>query len=404
LDAIRLLIADDDLPFIDSLVKILTLEPGVEIVGIANDAKEAVRLAVQLQPDVALCDVNMPGGGGPVACVGIRESAPTTRVIAHSMYDDRGAVMHMVRAGAIGYVLKGSRREQIVSALERARNGEASLSGHVASLVVSELAAHLRDQEREAERKRQDLAAVRRLAGGEGLELRFEPIVDLVLETMVGVEAIPWRPSPTGVEGGDFESWQATAASVGFGAELDLVVARLGLAQVAHFPPGVWIGINVAPSTLLDPTFAESLLSNSEAMVCLEVGDHPMTDYGDLRRRLDQVRGPNVKVAVDGVGSSGAALRQLVELEPDLVKLDSWVLRRNPGKSDTFALVETMARLVASMGCQLIACGVNDQSEMQTLRDAGVRFAQGENAAALVAAPTLGPQGAPGEPPLRIAR
>jgi EAL domain-containing protein (putative c-di-GMP-specific phosphodiesterase class I)/AmiR/NasT family two-component response regulator len=404
LDPIRLLIADDDLGIIEGLLKLLSLEPGVEIVGIAYDAQEAIRLAVQLQPDVALCDINMPGGGGPVACVGIRESAPTTRVITHSMYDDRGAVMQMVRAGSIGYIVKGSPRDQIVSALDRARRGEAILSGQVASLVVNELSAHLRDQEREAERRRQDLAAVRRLASGEGLELRFEPIVDLVLENLVGVEALLWRSSGAGVGGGAFESWVATAARVGFGAELDLAVARLCLAQVDHLPLGTWLGINVAPTTLLDPAFAESMEENSRGMVCLEVGDHPATDYAELRRALDGIRGPNVKVAVDGVGSNGGALRQLVELQPDLVKLDSWVMERNDSDGFSLALVEAMTRLAASIGSQLVACGVHGESEMQTLRDLGVRFAQGQDVAPVVITPPPGPQPEPGEPPVPIAR
>ena len=400
---IRLLIADDDLGIIGALVKLLALEPGVEIVGIANDAQEAIRLAVQHQPDVALCDINMPGGGGPIACIGIRESAPATRVIAHSMYDDRGAVMQMVRAGAIGYIVKGSARDQIVSVLDRARKGEAILSGQVASLVVTELSAHLRDQEREAEHKRQDLAAIRRLAGGEGLELRFEPIVDLVLGALAGVEALPWRSSGAGVGGGALESWSATAARVGFGAELDLAVARLCLAQVHQLPPGTWVGINVAPTTLLDPTFADSLRVRSHGLVCLEVGGQTVTDYAELRRALDGIRGPNVKVAVDGVGSSGAALRQIVELQPDLVKLDSWVMERKISGGASQALLEAITRLSAGVGAQLVVCGVQYESEMQTLRDLGVRFAQGQNVPQGMTAP-LGSRSGPGGDPVPMAR
>src|SRR5258708_34902212 len=117
--------------------------------------------------------------------------------------------MDRVGGGGIGYVLKGSARDLIFSPLDRARNGEASLSGQVASLVVNELSATLRDHEREAERRRQDLAAIRRLAGGEGVEVRLEPIIDLVLDTPVGVEAVPWRPAGGGVEARTLESWMA---------------------------------------------------------------------------------------------------------------------------------------------------------------------------------------------------
>jgi len=403
LEPIRLLIADDDPIFIKSLVKSLTSDSGIDIVGIAGDAPETIRMAVELQPDVVLCDVSMPGGGGPVACVGIRESAPTSRVIAHSMYDDRGAVMHMVRAGAIGYVLKGSPRDLIVSTLDRARNGEASLSGQVASLVVNELSATLRDHEREAERRRQDLAAIRRLAGGEGVEVRLEPIIDLVLDSPVGVEGIPWRPAVVGVEGETLESWMVTATSVGYGAELDLALARLCLAKLEEVPPWAWRAIKVAPTTLMDPAFAESLLTQTHGTVCLEVGDWPAADYDQFRRALDRVRGPKVTLAVDGLGSSGSALRQMAELRPDFVKLHPWVMERGLHDGFSTELVRTMTTLVTEAGSQLIVCGVHNDAEMETLREFNVRFAQGRNLAR-VAGPGAYGHDDGGEPPIAIAK
>ncbi|HXA43437.1 MAG TPA: EAL domain-containing protein [Candidatus Solibacter sp.] len=403
MEPIRLLIADDDPIFVKSLIKSLTSDSGIDIVGVAGDAPETIRMAVELQPEVVLCDVSMPGGGGPVACVGIRESSPTTRVIAHSMYDDRGAVMHMVRAGAIGYVLKGSPRDLIMSTLERARNGEASLSGHVASLVVNELSATLRDHEREAERRRQDLAAIRRLASGDGIEVRLEPIVDLGLDSLVGVEAIPWRPALVGVEGETLESWMATASSVGYGAELDFALARICMAKLDDVPPWAWRAIKVAPTTLLDPAFADGLRAQAPETVCLEVGDWPGGDYDQLRRALDQIRGPKVTLAVDGLGSNGSALRQVAELRPDFVKLHPWVMER--GLRDGFSpeLVKTMANLVTGAGSQLVVCGVHNETEMQMLRDLNVRFAQGRN---LVRASGAGPFGQDngGEPPIAIAK
>jgi DNA-binding NarL/FixJ family response regulator len=402
MDPIRLLIADDDEGIIEGLVKLLGLEPGVEVVGIAGDAQAAIRLATQHQPDVALCDINMPGGGGPAACLGIRAAAPATRVVAHSMYDDRGAVMHMVRAGAIGYIVKGSPRDQIISTLDRARKGEATLSGQVASLVINELASHLGALEREGDARRQDLAALRRLAGGEGLEVRFEAIVDLAINTLAGVEAVPSLSPVTGVGGGTLESWVATAAKVGFGGELDLAVARLCLAQVDHLPAGTWIGVNVTPTTLLDPAFAHGLRDMSHGTICLEVAGHAAVDYAKVRRALDGIRGPNVMVAVDGVGGDGAVLRQLAELRPDLVKLDPWVMGRKDGF--TLALLEAMTGLANRMGSQLVACGVHDQSDIETLRDLGVRFAQGENVQSLVMTSLAGPSPAPGHTPLSVSR
>jgi DNA-binding NarL/FixJ family response regulator len=401
LDAIRLLIADDDLAVIDGLVKVLSLEPGVDIVGVAHDAQEAIRLAVQYKPDVVLCDINMPGGGGPIACAGIRDSVPATRVVAHSMYDDRGAMMQMVRAGAIGYILKASPREQMISALDRARRGEAILSGKVASLVVNELSSHLREQERDAERKRRDLASVRQLATGEGLELRLEPIVDLILDKLAGVEVLASVASEAPVDGDAFESTLSIAAGVGFGAELELAVARICLGHAHRLPPGAWTGIKVSPATVLNPAFAESIAGNGERLVCLELGNHPVPDYAALGRALGEIRGPNVLLAVDGVGSSASALRHVVELHPELIKLDPWLIANDASASARLALVEGMARFATGVNAQLVACGVNDKSQLEALRDLGVRFAQGQHAEALVGSLST-PSGDGGDPRLQV--
>src|SRR5258708_22636650 len=108
--------------------------------------------------------------------------------------------MDRVGGGGIGYVLKGSARDLIFSPLDRARNGEASLSGQVASLVVNELSATLRDHEREAERRRPDLAAIRRLPSGDRIDVRLEPHLDPALDRLVRVEAFAWRPARDGGE------------------------------------------------------------------------------------------------------------------------------------------------------------------------------------------------------------
>jgi diguanylate cyclase (GGDEF)-like protein len=111
---VRLLIADDDPGTRLVLSALFAREAGLELVGEAEDATQAIELAARRRPDVVLLDFDMPGGGGVAAAVGIREANPTTRIVALSADDSQGAQYDMSRAGAVGYVVKGAPDDEIV--------------------------------------------------------------------------------------------------------------------------------------------------------------------------------------------------------------------------------------------------------------------------------------------------
>jgi len=113
-DALRLLVADDDPVSRLMLAAILKREPGFDLVGEAEDATSAVELALRRRPDVVLLDVDMPGGGGARAAVQIRENLPTVRIVAISADDSQGSQYDMMRAGAVGFITKGSSDDEIL--------------------------------------------------------------------------------------------------------------------------------------------------------------------------------------------------------------------------------------------------------------------------------------------------
>jgi len=121
---IRVLIADDDSAVRAALAALMRTDPGLELVGVAGDADEAIELARHLRPDLALLDVRMPAGGGPRAAREIRECSPETRVVALSAYGDRGAVMEMLGSGADGYLVKGTSAAEIIETIRRTVNGD----------------------------------------------------------------------------------------------------------------------------------------------------------------------------------------------------------------------------------------------------------------------------------------
>jgi len=96
---VRVLVADDQPAMLEILAEMVRAGEDVELVATAQDAIQAVELSKRHRPDVAVLDVNMPGGGGPRATREIREFSPAIRVVALSASDDRAAVLEMLRSG-----------------------------------------------------------------------------------------------------------------------------------------------------------------------------------------------------------------------------------------------------------------------------------------------------------------
>jgi PAS domain S-box-containing protein len=137
-ESIRVLVAEDEEPLRNAVVDLIASEDGLEVVGSAGSADEAIELAGELSPDVAIIDVRMPGGG-PRAASGIRDRSPATHVVALSAYDDRATVLEMLRSGAVGYLLKGISGVELLEAIQRATQGQASFSIEVMEGVADEL-------------------------------------------------------------------------------------------------------------------------------------------------------------------------------------------------------------------------------------------------------------------------
>lgn len=117
--ALRVLISDDDPMIREALRDVLNNEIDLEVVGVARDADEAISLAEQHNPAVAVLDVRMPGGGGSRAAREIFQRSPGTRVLAFSAYNDTATIAEMRRAGVTEYVLKGVPNVEIIAAIRR---------------------------------------------------------------------------------------------------------------------------------------------------------------------------------------------------------------------------------------------------------------------------------------------
>ena len=136
---IRVLIVDDHEVVRLGLRAALEPEDDLEVVGDAGDADAALREADVHRPDVVLMDVRMPGTDGIQACRALRESLPDTRVVMLTSYTDEQAVFASIMAGASGYLLKNTRRAELLRAVRSAAAGESLLDPGVTGRVLDRL-------------------------------------------------------------------------------------------------------------------------------------------------------------------------------------------------------------------------------------------------------------------------
>jgi two-component system, NarL family, response regulator NreC len=114
---LRVLLADDHEIYLDGLQAMLQKQPGVEVVGLAANGQECVRLTADVHPDIILTDIMMPVMDGIAATKYITEHHPRVSIIALSMFDQENLIIDMLEAGAKGYLLKNAHKSEIMEAI-----------------------------------------------------------------------------------------------------------------------------------------------------------------------------------------------------------------------------------------------------------------------------------------------
>jgi EAL domain-containing protein (putative c-di-GMP-specific phosphodiesterase class I) len=200
----------------------------------------------------------------------------------------------------------------------------------------------------------------------------FQPIVDLESGGTIGYEAL------TRFDDGVRPDLQfANAAAVGLGLSLETACLRAAQQDSVALPDGAWLSLNVSPAlaSALLPLLA--VLESSERGIVLEVTEHaPIDSYKGLSDALRGLRG-HVRIAVDDAGAGYAGLQHILEIHPDIVKLDIALVRDLDTDPVRRALISGMVSFAREAGCVLLAEGIETDSELASLRTLGVSLGQG---------------------------
>jgi NarL family two-component system response regulator LiaR len=138
---IRVLVCDDQTVVREGLAAILGTDPEIQVVGMAGQGEEALALVPEVRPDVVLMDLKMPVMNGVQATQRLRAGHPGVRVLVLTTYAEDAWVFDAIRAGASGYLLKDSRRDELLAAIKGTVEGKAFLDPSVAGKVMQQAAA-----------------------------------------------------------------------------------------------------------------------------------------------------------------------------------------------------------------------------------------------------------------------
>lgn len=253
----------------------------------------------------------------------------------------------------------------------RLRDRDAELLAMFADVVSTQL-EKLVDQEH-AHRARHELISGVIERGGP--RMAMQPIVDLRTRRVCGFEALARFPEHAGWPP---QNWFAEAEAVGLGVELEASAIRSALCTLPLLPDGVLLSVNVSAGSLCCDEIMGMLAGPDSPRLVVELTEHTrVDDYHAFADELAEIRAAGARVAVDDAGSGWAGLEHILELQPEVLKLDRSLVsgvQRHPGRQ---AMVEAMRGFADQMGAMLIAEGIEEPEELRALRKLGVRYGQG---------------------------
>jgi len=374
----QILVVDDEPSNVRLLERILDAA-GYTNVHSTTDPRDVEGLVTTVEPDIMLLDLHMPHLDGLAVLDRVHALLPADTfvpVLILTADSTSSAMRRALAGGATDFLVKPFDRIEVllrIANLLTTRRLHADLRAR-----NRQLEDQLRAQaEREARHAAQHLAAYQRIGdvlAGDGFSVVYQPIVDLGTGDVIGVEALsrfahePHRPP---------DVWFAEAAAVGLGTQLELAAVRAALRGLNQLPSNTYLALNVSPDTVQSPQLADLVRPAAQRLV-LELTEHTgISDYRQLADALLPLRASGVRLSVDDAGAGFASLRHILNLNPDIIKLDIGLIQGINADPARRALASALVSFAADINATIIAEGIETEAELTTLLRLHVTHGQG---------------------------
>ena len=208
---------------------------------------------------------------------------------------------------------------------------------------------------------------------GQGRSLVLQPIVDVLTGVADGVEALARFDSPQPPC-----EWFAQAEPVGLRLPLEIAAARTALAALDRPGHVGYLSLNLSAEAILSEEFSALVAATDPCRLVVEITEHAaVEDYEALTTALRRPRAAGLRLAVDDAGAGYASLRHILKLSPDFIKIDLSLVRDIHLDEVRQALVTLLVHFARKVDAVLVAEGVEQQAELDTLVGLGVRHMQG---------------------------
>lgn len=242
--------------------------------------------------------------------------------------------------------------------------------------IFAELAAHQirRDIADKAALEAARVRVQTAMAAG-AFSLVYQPICDMRSRAPRGFETLcrfasePYR-SP--------DKWFGEAASAGLGVDLEIAVLERALMDLPAFASDIYVSFNASPETILSGRLEQLLTAAPRERIVLEVTEHaPIEDYRQLNAPLQPLRQNGVRLAVDDAGAGFSSLKHIIQLAPDIIKLDMGLTRDIDTDAAKRALASALIHFARETGAAIVAEGIETATEYDTLRALDIGCGQG---------------------------
>ena len=237
------------------------------------------------------------------------------------------------------------------------------------------VSAVLQSERRAARDRKAQYERVAQVIETQAMSMVYQPIYRVSDGRLIAFEALarfdtePKR-SP--------DTWFADAAEAGLGEELEFLALQKALEAFPMLDPSLRLAVNLSPASVMSSRFTLALADAPLDRTVIELTEHAaVACYDALKAALAPLRTGGLRLAVDDVGAGHSTFRHVLDLAPELIKLDRSLIRDIGTDSARRALAEALTRYSRRMGCEVVAEGVETQVEYMALKDLGVTRVQG---------------------------